>query len=181
LPVGRRARQGIGNADAFAERVRPHLPRLYRYALRLCRDRDAAADIAQDGVLKAFENVERYDPSRPILPWLLALVRNTFIDRTRAFDPLRAAADAEDESVHHRTAPDPADKVSGAERAARVDEALARLPLEQRSCVVLYHVEGLTLEEIAAAEGVPVGTVKSRLHRGRAAMAEMLADVVKEL
>ena len=165
----------------FTELVRPHLPRLYAYALRLCCDRDAASDISQDGLVKAYQNFAAYDPSRPVLPWLLTLVRHAFIDRVRSFDPLRTADDADDPAFPMAGGVDPSHAASSAERAAIVERALQAVPVDQRSCLVLYHVEGLTLEEISDAEGIPVGTVKSRLHRGRAALAEALGDRVNDL
>lgn len=166
-----------GDRRAFLDLVRPHLARLHRYACRLCADENAGADLAQDALVKAYERISSYDPARPILPWLLALVRNTFIDRVRSFDPLRAAADAVDGDL---SLPSPGDGPERArlavERRRMVDAALARIPVDQRSALILFHVEGLSLEEVAEAEGVAVGTVKSRLFRGRAAMADLLKD-----
>jgi RNA polymerase sigma-70 factor (ECF subfamily) len=181
--VSGRAKDGLPlDPRAFAALVHPHLPRLYRYAARLCRHPEQAADLAQDALVKAFERQDRYDPARPILPWLLTLVRNACIDRVRSFDPIREAARRGDLDVTGVPgSSDPGDAAVAAERATVVEAALARVPVDQRSCLVLYHVEGLTLDEIADAEGVPVGTVKSRLFRGRQALADALGDRARDL
>jgi len=167
----------VDRNDAVANGIPEHLPRLYRYAVRLCGSPDVARDAVQDAVSRALERSAQYDPARPLLPWLLTLVRHSVVDRSRAFDPIRRADDVD--SCAPSILPqglDPAEVVARAEEAARVEAALARLPIEQRSAVILFHVEGLTLDEVAAAEGVPVGTVKSRLHRGREAMAVYLSQ-----
>jgi RNA polymerase sigma-70 factor (ECF subfamily) len=164
-------------AREFADQVREHLPRLHRFALHLCRDPDVAYDCAQDAVVRAFERWDSYDPSRPLLPWLLTLVRNLCIDRARAFDPLRHG-EGDEETERQEGGGDPLPVIVSAELGTLLDRALGTLPLEQRAAVLLYHVEGLTLEEIAGSEGVAVGTVKSRLFRGRKALAEVLSPVL---
>ena len=169
-------RAGARDPDAFAALVRPHMARLYRYALRMCGDPDAASDIAQDALLRAFERIASYDPARPVLPWLITLVRHAFVDRVRSFDPLRGADEAEGEGPLPSRS-DPVDQASHAETANAIEGALKELPVDQRSCVVLYHVEGRSLEEISESEGVPIGTVKSRLFRGRQALAERLGHL----
>jgi len=165
----------VDRKDTVANGIIEHLPRLYRYAVRLCGSKDLAQDAVQDAVSRALEHSDHYDPARPLLPWLLTLVRHSVVDRSRAFDPIRHADDVDScaPSILAQGG-DPAEVVANAEQTARVEAALARLPIEQRSAVVLFYLEGLTLDEIASAEGVPVGTIKSRLHRGREAMAAFL-------
>lgn len=172
--VGTKAREP---AREFADQVREHLPRLYRFALHLCRNPDAAQDCAQDAIVRAFERRDAYDPSRPLLPWLLTLVRNLCIDRARAFDPLRHG-EGDDETDRQEGCGDPIPVIASVEMGTHLERALRLLPFEQRSALLMYHVEGLTLEEIAEAEGVAVGTVKSRLFRGRRALAQALSPVI---
>jgi len=160
-------------ADAFFLRVREHQAVLYRYALRLAGRPDAAADLAQEALVKAFLRMSSYDQSRPLLPWLLAILRNIFIDSKRGFDPLRDADHVQPEQPaepHH----DLSETASAAERSEAVQRAILTLPFDQRSAIILYHLEGRTLDEIAEAEGVPVGTVKSRLYRAREALGKVL-------
>jgi len=167
--------------EAVERGLEEHLPRLYRYAVRLCGSADVASDAVQEAVSRALERCDQYDPARPLLPWLLTLVRHAVVDRSRAFDPTRHADDVD--SCGQSVLPqgqDPLEDVARAEEAALVGAALSRLPLEQRSAVVLFYVEGLTLDEVAAAEGVPVGTIKSRLHRGREAIASYIEAARRE-
>jgi RNA polymerase sigma-70 factor (ECF subfamily) len=127
-------------------------------------------------MVKAFRSRGSYDPSRPILPWLLAFVRNTSIDIRRSFDPLRDSGGADPDTLDNpgSAGTDPLAGADSEERRAAVEKALANLPVDQRSTVVLFYMEGLSLEEVAAAEGVAVGTVKSRLFRAREHLAELL-------
>jgi len=164
-----------GDADAFNDGLRACLPRLYRYACRLCPSREAAADVVQDAVLRALERRAAYDPARPLLPWVLTLVRHAVVDRARSFDPFRRSTDIDDlPQGALGAAADPARSVATVQASARIQAALDRLPLEQRSAVILFYLEGLTLDEIAGVEDVAVGTVKSRLHRAREALAALL-------
>ncbi len=160
---------------AFNAGLRSSLPRLYRYAAHLCRSREAASDAVQDAVLRALERRESYDPGRPLLPWLLTLVRHAVVDRARSFDPFRRSADLDLIPPQESGAgSDPARAAATVQAAARIQAALERLPLEQRSSVVLFYLEGMTLDEIATIEDVAVGTVKSRLHRAREALVSLL-------
>jgi len=161
------------------KRVGPHLARVHAYARRLAGP-DAGPDLAQEALVRAFERQGSFESGRPVLPWLLALVHNLHVDRRRAFDPIGVADDADGDRDLCAPAGDPEAAVAGAEVSGLVENALARLPVDQRSCVVLYHVEGLSLEEVSEAVGVPVGTVKSRLSRGRHALAEMLSGLWEE-
>ena len=161
-------------ADAFFLRIRDHQVVLYRYALRLTGRPDAAADLAQETLVKAFLRMSCYDPSRPLLPWLLAILRNLFIDTKREFDPLRGAEDIPSEQPADTHGPDLSEAASQSERSSAVQQAILMLPFEQRSIIILYHLEGRSLDEIAETEGMPVGTVKSRLFRARETLGKAL-------
>jgi len=167
---------------SFNAGLRISLPRLYRYAAHLCRSREAASDAVQDAVLRALERRGSYDPGRPLLPWLLTLVRHAVVDRSRSFDPFRRSAELDVlSSSESGNASDPARAVATAQLGDRLQAALDRLPLEQRSSVILFYLEGMTLDEIATIEDVAVGTIKSRLHRAREALAVLLGPEAEKV
>jgi RNA polymerase sigma-70 factor (ECF subfamily) len=104
------------------------------------------------------------------------------VDRARSFDPVGRASvlDPSEPGAGGRSV-DPLHSVATAQASARLQAALEQLPLDQRSAVVLFYLEGMTLDEIASIEDVAVGTIKSRLHRARVAMAALLDPGWNEL
>jgi len=154
----------------------PHLDAAYNLARWLARDDHDASDIVKEAYLRAFEAFAgmRGDNARP---WLLAIVRNTcftWLGRNRR--PERQVAF--DENAHDvaDAGADPALQAARCDEARRVDAAIERLPVEFREVVVLRELEELTYKEIAAVLDVPIGTVMSRLSRGRRLLAGELAD-----
>lgn len=130
-------------------------------------------DAYQDVWAHALGRLDRYDPGRGAFrPWLLSLVHRRLVDRHRrraVRGVVQVAPELPDPSP-------PVDEiVAGTRRRERLEAALSRLPEAQRRVVVAHHVHGRALDAIAADEGVAVGTVKSRLHRGRAALVRLLA------
>ena len=168
LDLARRARRG--DAAAFDELVlRFHRPVL-RFCWRLLRSADAE-DLAQDTFVRAFVHFERFDPARPVLPWLIAIARRLCLDLLR-----RRAVTARMETmpVSERSAPSPDDEASFREQLARFERALADLDEGPREAVVLFHIEQMSYRDIAAALEVPMGTVMTWLHRGRARLKRAL-------
>jgi RNA polymerase sigma-70 factor (ECF subfamily) len=150
-----------GSAEAVAELFRAHWPRAHRAAWLVVHDAAAAEDIAQEGFLAAIRALHRFDRRRPFGPWLHRIVVNRAIDYARARELRReVAADAAGE-LAQRLGEDVA-----AAPGADVLAALARLAPEQRAVIVLRHLLDFTPGEIAAALGLPRGTVNSRLRRG---------------
>lgn len=170
-----RAKQG--DVAAFELLLADHLPRVRRFARSMCASEADADDLAQDALLKAYASIADYRVEAAFSTWLFRIVRNTCIDHARrAFarraqdrQPLEAA---EAQASSPELAPD--ERMAGEQLRALLHEALHALPLEFRSAVVLFEVEGLSQDEVAAIEGVPVGTVKSRLSRGRKQLREWL-------
>lgn len=154
----------------------PHLDAAYNLARWLARDDQDARDIVQEAFLRAFEAFGglRGDNARP---WLLAIVRNTsftWLARNRA-----AAMTVPYEEEAHAIADadaDPARLALCADDRRRVDAALERLPAEFRETVILRELEELSYREIAEALAIPIGTVMSRLARGRRLLAQYLAE-----
>src|SRR5262249_48528763 len=150
LPIIERVR--AGERAAFAELVERHQAAVFRVVRNLHPDRAEAEDLAQDVFLTAFAQLATFDPQRGrFRPWLLTLARNRCLNARKRRRPVPTAAPPE--PADPRT-PDSA--LAEAELFARLDEALAVLPFEQRSAFVLAELEGLSLEEVARVEGVPL-------------------------
>lgn len=157
---------------------------LRREALRLTRDSDAADDLVQDAMLRAFRYWSTFQQGTNIKAWMFTILRNTFISgyhkagRTRA---LQADVTTLSESVGQAVAcaasqvPGPADSITRDKTRALVADALAGLRPEYRTAVELADIQGLSYREIAAVMECPIGSVMSRLHRGRAALRAALA------
>lgn len=163
---------------SFQEEALPHLDAVYRFALRLSGSPDQAQDLVQDTFLRAFRAWEQYTPGTNCKSWLFTICRNTYLrgrERGQRHDAIVAS-----QATPERVAVDPVNPLwaSVAERDPEgaffdsfvdreVLEAIDGLPEEYRTVVVLSDVEGLSYQEIADMLDVPVGTVKSRLFRGR--------------
>ncbi len=160
-----------GDPDAFAELVRRHQGRLWAVAVRTLRDREEAADALQDGLVSAFRNAASYRGDAAVTTWLHRVVVNACLDRVRRAKA-RPAVPLPEHDVPQR-----GDAHAQTEARLDIGAALARLPEHQRLAVVLVHLHDMPLAEAAHVLGVAEGTVKSRLSRGRAALAEMLAPV----
>jgi len=154
----------------------PHLDAAFNLARWLARDDQDASDIVQDAFLRAFDAFDglRGDNARP---WLLAIVRNTCFSWLARNRP-GALHVPYDEEMHAQAdiEADPERLALGAEERGRIDAALGRLPLEFREAIVLRELEELSYKEIAAVLAIPIGTVMSRLARGRRLLAQFLGD-----
>ncbi|HEX8083984.1 MAG TPA: RNA polymerase sigma factor [Solirubrobacteraceae bacterium] len=146
-----------GDAAALEALFRAHWPAAYRAAWFVIRDEQAAEDIAQEAFLSAVAALDRFDRRRPLAPWLRTIVARRAIDALRTRNLRREVGDAPLASL-------PADEA--APPAGDLSDALAALPDDQRTAVVLRHVLELTPGEIAGVLDVPRGTVNSRLRRG---------------
>lgn len=152
---------------------------LFGLALRLLRNREDAAEVAQEAMVKALARIETYDASRPFSPWVYRIARNLCIDRHRKkrpaleIDEQRDAAPALDigNNVYKR-APDALAHQRRINEA--MEEALAGLGDIYREIIILYHYEHMTYTEIAAHLGLPDGTVMNRLFRARKKMQAAL-------
>jgi len=167
-----------GNVRAFELLVASHLPRVRRFARAFSSSDADVDDLAQEALVKAYKSLRSYRFQSAFETWLYAVVRNVFLDATRS----RAGRERSQEeplSVDHAQVPSSADTpdegLARAEERQRLWGALRELPTEFRTAVVLFDVEGHTYEEVAAIEGVPIGTVKSRLSRGRALLRGILS------
>ena len=168
---------------AFEREALPHSRVLYGAALRLCRSPDDAADLVQETLLKAYRAFDRFESGTNCKAWLFRILMNAFINRyrrrTKERDILEGAdrQDAEDNLVHlpsHRPTLDPEGAFADRSFSDPVLQALHALPEDFRAVVLLCDVEGFSYKEIAEICGIPVGTVMSRLFRGRRLLQDQL-------
>ena len=178
--------------DEFEQVALPHLDALFNLALTLTRNRKDAEDLVQETYLRAFRFFDTYEPGTHVKAWLFRILRNTFVSRYRAarrkpehvdFDAIEGAYETlVDETFRReREAPDPERALLARVPDEAIRRALAKLPEEYRTVVVLALVEELSYKEIASALGIPIGTVMSRLHRGRKHLQRELLEHARSL
>jgi RNA polymerase sigma-70 factor (ECF subfamily) len=161
-----------GDAQAFAGLVSRYQHAVYRLCLRY--GAEEAQDLAQETFMRAFVHRERFDPARPVLPWLLTIARRLCIDRIRKHKPLLAEDDRPlDPPDEH---PDAEASLATREQLGQLKQAHSKLADGQREAIALYHWEGLSYDEIAKIMNVPIGTVMTWLHRGRAQLKKALGE-----
>lgn len=162
---------------AFDRYVLPELDVLYRVALSITRKPADAEDLVQETLLRSYRAVGRFDGRYP-RAWLLTIMRNAQINRVRRRRPelLRDGDDSERLADDTVGAESPEATVVDGSFDALVEEALRELPLKFREVVDLVDLHGLSYQEAADALGTPIGTIMSRLHRGRARIRASLAE-----
>jgi len=153
--------------------IAQELPRLRRYARALLRDASEADDLVQDCVARALERIAQWREDDEPRRWLFAIMHNLFVDRGRAQQRRDRAA-----QVMPLNPDDAADPPRQLDRlmVADVLEALQELPDDRREAIVLVGVEGMSYRDAAAVLGVPVGTLMSRLSRGREQLRALIGD-----
>ncbi|SET49670.1 RNA polymerase sigma factor [Stigmatella erecta] len=167
-----------GSVRAFELLVASHLPRVRRFARAFAASDADVDDLAQEALVKVYKNLRSFRFQSAFQTWLYSVVRNAFYDASRSRVGREHAREAPLAPEHAQA---PSDAESADESLMRAQErdrlwrALRALPEEFRAAVVLFDVEGHSYEEVAAIEGVPVGTVKSRLSRGRTHLKALLA------
>ena len=162
--------------DAFGRYVLPELEVLARVAYSITRNTADAEDLVQETLLSAYRAIERFDGAHP-RAWLFTIMRNAEAKRHRRRRPqLLRDPQGRLESADPRAAVDsPEEVVVGAQFEAVVSQCLAALPEHHRHVIELVDMDGLTYAEAAEVIGVPVGTVMSRLHRGRTRIRQRLS------
>ena len=148
--------------------ITQHLPRLRRYARALTGDRNAADDLVQDTVERALSRFHLWRPGSDLRAWLFTIMHNIYVNQTRS--RIRHPHEPLDES----TAEDLRMREPDWGALRDIDDALARLPSEQRSVLLLVGLEQFSYEEAARVLDVPIGTVMSRLSRGRERLRVLL-------
>lgn len=155
-----------GDGDAAVAFVRRHQRRVFGLAFTLLHDRDQADDIAQEAFFRVWRHAGNFDARRgSVTTWLLAITRNLAIDALRA-SRVRPAADEVLLPALPTSGDLPGDASVSADELRRVARALEAVPEEQRRALLLARLRGLTAAELAAHEGIPLGTAKTRIRTG---------------
>jgi RNA polymerase sigma-70 factor (ECF subfamily) len=170
-----------GDARAFNQLVLLHQGMAYNVAYRILGDADAASDATQDAFISAFKAIRQFRGGS-FKAWLLRIVTNSCYDQLRSKQrrPSESLEDLDVEEDHLRSLRDPSERPDEYVERQQLNQTLQagihRLPSEQRVVLVLSDVQGLNYQEIADATGLSLGTVKSRLSRGRARLRDILLE-----
>ena len=163
-------------APTWEQVVRDHSARVYRLAYRLSGNQQDAEDLTQDTFVRVFRSLADFSPGT-FEGWLHRITTNLFLDMVRRRQRIRFDALPEDTERLPGAAPSPEQVYADTHLDPQVQAALDALSPEFRVAVVLCDIEGLTYEEIAATLGIKLGTVRSRIHRGRVQLRETLAHL----
>jgi len=166
------ARIAAGDVDALAELFRRHQQAIFRFVLHLSGSPALADDVTQDVFMTVIREAGKFEPGRAAVPSGLCGIAGNFVRRRLALERGTASMDAElQESSAPVVTPDPVGDLTTAERIESLRRAVLRLPMRYREAVVLCDLQEMTYVDAAAALECPVGTVRSRLNRGRALLA----------
>ncbi len=176
-----------GDMAAFDKLVKGYERTIYNTAYRLCGSYDDASDIAQEAFVRAWNNLKSFRGESAFSTWMHRIATNVFLDdrkrkRARPTRSLDDVLDLDESSVTRQfedPSPSPQNLLEGDERRQLLERAIATLPDAQRVMVVLYHVQGMSYEEIAEITRLPMGTVKSRLNRARLALRDRLGPLAE--
>ena len=161
------------STPSWEEVARHHGRKIYNFAYRLTGNADDAHDLVQEVLLRVRRGLAAYTP-RSFDGWLWRITRNAFLDEVRRRNRRPTTPLPEDDRGVGPAAPAPEEVLASVRLGEDLQRALLALPYEFREAVVLCDVVGLSYEEIAGAVGIPVGTVRSRIHRGRKMLKERL-------
>ncbi len=166
------------NEDGFTALLTPHLDRLYRIAYRLAGTRADAEDLLQDVLTKLYERRAELSSIQDLAPYLGRVLYNQFIDDRRRYGrlPIKLVGATEVDELTESVNRGPEQQAASAQSGRRLTAALARLSEEHRIVVLLADSEGYRLSEIESLTGIGIGTLKSRLHRARARLREILSE-----
>lgn len=152
--------------EAFEQAAKMHKDRVFAYATHMLRDPDEGQDVAQEALVRLWTHWSNVDP-KGVRMWLMRTVHNLCIDRIRK-RKVRGEVDAETRiQIEPDKGPDPGRLAHSTELSRQISDALATLSPEDRAVVVMREIQQLPYDEIAKSIGVPLGTLKARLHRAR--------------
>ncbi len=170
-----------GSQEASRELVERYQRPVFSLVLRMVKSREVAEEVAQEAFIKAFANLERYDHAHKLSSWLFKIAHNTAIDHLRRRGPeqLSLAEPEEGEpglahSLADEGSPDPEALTLHGDLGRALERALGALRADYREVMVLRFYEGLAYEEIAEVMDLPLGTVKTHIHRARKELARLM-------
>lgn len=170
-----------GSQDAFRDLVVRFERPVYSLIVRMVQDPATAEDLAQEAFVKAYRSLHLYDASRKLSSWLFKIAHNTTIDFLRKNAPDTVSLEAPDDGdgrgglaavLSDDSVENPAAAAERRDMARSLERAIARLRPEYREAVVMFYLEGASYQEICEITGLPLGTVKTNLHRARKELAQ---------
>ena len=171
-----------GDSAAFGQLVTRYQDRLYNTLVHVTGSTDTAHDVVQDAFVQAYVKLESFERSSAFYTWLYRIAVNLAISRRRRERPMVSVEHAREVLGHEPVdAADPPEaRLEQRERACQVRQALAALHDEHRTILVLREVDGHSYEQIAEILELPIGTIRSRLHRARLQLRDQLKGVIQE-
>ncbi len=181
-----RAREG--RESAFRELIRRYERPVFSLIYRLVRDRERAEDLSQDTFIKVLNALDRYDPAYKFSSWIFKIAHNTALDHLRRKAPETLSIDGSPHASTQdqleatvltpvSTSETPDEFTASREIGSHIEKAIGRLRVEYRTAILLCHVEGRPYEEVAQIMDVPLGTVKTYIHRARNELRKQLAHL----
>ena len=166
-----------GDVDAFGQIVKGYERRVFALAVMILRNREGADDVTQDAFVRAFERLDLYDVRRPFYPWLATITMRLSRNWLARHSPgaRRETPIQPESSAHASAAPAALDVLAAEDEGRRLWRLVERLPLGERTAVVLHYRQELSVSEVASAIGVTAGTVKTLLFRARQHLRASLA------
>ncbi len=173
-----------GEKPSFKALVDRYKDRAYSTAFRIVGNTHDAEDVAQEAFIAVYRSIRSFDLNRKFAPWLLKIVTNLSIDHLRRKRPQTVSWDSVDvaaeDSDRFMNGIDPQKAAETSELCHLVEQLVIQLPPKYRAAVTLYYTEELTYNEVADAMDIPVGTVKTYLHRGKEMLKKRLKGVLQE-
>jgi RNA polymerase sigma-70 factor (ECF subfamily) len=163
-----------GDLDAYGELVRLHQGAVFSVCYRLLGERGDAEDASQETFIRAYERLQLFDPQRPFGPWVRRVAANLCINRMQALKDHGLPFEDELENRHVPSQPSPEALAEKNEESMRIWMAIMDLPPHYRAVIELRHFQDLSYDEIAHALEIPVGVVKTHLHRARKILSKGL-------
>ncbi len=172
----------------FNDELLPQIDALYNFAFHLCYNEDDANDLVQETYLKAFRFIDKYIQGTNAKAWLFKILKNAFINQYRKKSKRPKQVDYEEIATYHDSEDasyvdffDLREEIFQGMMGDEVTNAINALPIDFRTVILLCDIEGFTYEEISKIIDIPIGTVRSRLHRARNMLKERLSEYAKSM
>ena len=173
--------------DVFEQELMPQINSLFNFAYSLTRNEEDANDLVQETYLKAFKSIDKYEVGTNAKAWLFRILKNLFINEYRKRSKAPSRVDYEEIVTFHNENEsqyssylDLREEMFEHMMGDEVTNAVNSLPVDFRTVLLLYDIEGFTYEEIASIIDIPIGTVRSRLHRARNMLKDTLKDYAEQ-